>query len=146
MFPFGSYVPAVREALGPDSLVNYRPLEWHMLDAPWYRGRILLIGDAAHATTPHMASGAGLAVEDALVLGREIARHDCIESAFAAFMSARLERARLVVENSARIGEIEMSGGDQIEANRRSCARWAGIAGTESWPFRPCLGTSRPLG
>jgi 2-polyprenyl-6-methoxyphenol hydroxylase-like FAD-dependent oxidoreductase len=56
--------------LGADSLVNYRPLEWLMLPAPWHRGRVVLIGDAVHATTPHMASGAGMAVEGRVGLGR----------------------------------------------------------------------------
>lgn len=115
---FGSYVAEVRNGLGPDSLVNYRPLEWQLLPQPWYKGRIVLVGDAAHATTPHMASGAGMAIEDALVLGRELAAHDSVEAALAAFMQHRFERARLVVENSVRIGTIELTGGDQLEANR----------------------------
>lgn len=116
--PFGSYVAEVRAGLGADSLVNYRPLEWQLLPDPWYRGRVVLIGDAAHATTPHMASGAGMAIEDALVLGRELAAHDDVAAALASFMAHRFERARLVVENSVRIGTIEMTGGDQLEANR----------------------------
>lgn len=115
---FGSYVTDVRAGLGRDSLVNYRPLEWQLLADPWYKGRVVLIGDAAHATTPHMASGAGMAIEDGLVLGRELAAHVTVEAALASFMEHRFERARLVVENSVRIGEIEMTGGDQVEANR----------------------------
>ncbi|KRA82643.1 FAD-dependent oxidoreductase [Altererythrobacter sp. Root672] len=115
--PFGGYVPQVRAALGSDSLVNYRPLEWLLLPAPWHRGRVVLIGDAVHATTPHMASGAGMAVEDGLVLAEEIARHDDLETALTAFTARRFERARMVVENSVRVGEIEMSGGDQRDAN-----------------------------
>ena len=115
---FGSYVADVRAGLGAESLVNYRPLEWQLLADPWYKGRVVLIGDAAHATTPHMASGAGMAIEDGLVLGRELARHDTVDAALAAFMAHRFERARLVVENSVRIGEIEMTGGDQVEANK----------------------------
>lgn len=115
---FGSYVAQVRDGLGAHSLVNYRPLEWQLLADPWYKGRVVLIGDAAHATTPHMASGAGMAIEDALVLGRELAAHDDVAPALAAFMAHRFERARIVVENSVRIGTIEMTGGDQVEANR----------------------------
>lgn len=115
--PFGGYVPQVRAGLGEHSLVNYRPLEWLLLPAPWHRGRVALIGDAVHATTPHMASGAGMAVEDGLVLAEELARHDDLESALAAFAARRFERARMVVENSVRIGEIEMAGGDQRDAN-----------------------------
>ena len=116
--PFGGYVPQVRAALSEASMVNYRPLEWLLLPAPWHSGRAVLIGDAVHATTPHMASGAGMAAEDGLVLAVEIARHDDVDEALAAFNERRFERARLVVENSVRIGEIEMSGGNQMDANK----------------------------
>jgi 2-polyprenyl-6-methoxyphenol hydroxylase-like FAD-dependent oxidoreductase len=115
--PYGGYVAAIRDGLGEDSLVNYRPLEWVMLPPPWHKGRVVLIGDAVHATTPHMASGAGMAVEDGLVLADELGRHDEVGTALAAFTSRRFERARMVVENSVRIGEIEMAGGDQRDAN-----------------------------
>jgi 2-polyprenyl-6-methoxyphenol hydroxylase-like FAD-dependent oxidoreductase len=115
--PYGGYVAAVRDSLGEDSLVNYRPLEWIMLPAPWHKGRVVLIGDSVHATTPHMASGAGMAVEDGLVLADELARHADVEATLAAFTARRFERARMVVENSVRIGEIEMAGGDQRDAN-----------------------------
>jgi 2-polyprenyl-6-methoxyphenol hydroxylase-like FAD-dependent oxidoreductase len=91
-------------------MINYRPLEWMMVARPWYRGRVLLIGDAAHATTPHMASGAGLAVEDGIVLTLELAAAGTVEQALASFMERRFERARIVVENSVRIGEIEIAG------------------------------------
>jgi len=115
--PYGGYVAQVRERLGESSLVNYRPLEWVMLPAPWHVGRVVLIGDAVHATTPHMASGAGMAVEDGLVLANELARSDDVERALASFTARRFERARMVVENSVRIGEIEMAGGNQMDAN-----------------------------
>lgn len=114
--PYGGYVPAVRASLGESSLVNYRPLEWVLLPAPWHRGRVVLIGDAVHATTPHMASGAGMAVEDGLVLAEELSAHDDVDRALSAFTARRFERARMVVENSVRIGEIEMAGGDQRDA------------------------------
>jgi 2-polyprenyl-6-methoxyphenol hydroxylase-like FAD-dependent oxidoreductase len=115
--PFGGDVATIRANLGPDSLVNYRPLEWQLLPKPWHKGRVVLIGDAAHATTPHMASGAGAAVEDGLVLGEELAKTDDLDAALTAFAERRFERVRLIVENSVRIGEIEMSGGDQRDAN-----------------------------
>jgi 2-polyprenyl-6-methoxyphenol hydroxylase-like FAD-dependent oxidoreductase len=114
--PFGGDVARIRENLGPESLVNYRPLEWQLLEERWNKGRIVVIGDAAHATTPHMASGAGLAAEDGLVLAEEIARNPDVEAALAAFYDRRIGRARMVVENSVRVGETEMSGGNQMEA------------------------------
>jgi 2-polyprenyl-6-methoxyphenol hydroxylase-like FAD-dependent oxidoreductase len=110
MAPFGGAVPAVRDSITRPDQINYRPLEWLLLPAPWYKGRVVLIGDAAHATTPHMASGAGIAAEDGLVLAEEIARHADVAEALRAFMDRRFERARLVVENSVMIGAMEMAG------------------------------------
>jgi len=116
--PFGGHIADIRKNLGPDSLVNYRPLEWLLLPLPWHRGRVVLIGDAVHATTPHMASGAGAAAEDGLALAEELSRTDDLEAALTAFGHRRFERVRMVVENSVRIGEIEMSGGNQMDANK----------------------------
>jgi 2-polyprenyl-6-methoxyphenol hydroxylase-like FAD-dependent oxidoreductase len=90
---------------------------------PWHRGRAILIGDAAHATTPHLASGAGLAVEDALVLADLLASDLPLEDALAAFAARRYERCRMVVENSVRLGEMEMRlapGEEQAELQRAS--------------------------
>jgi 2-polyprenyl-6-methoxyphenol hydroxylase-like FAD-dependent oxidoreductase len=72
----------------------------------------VLIGDAAHATTPHLASGAGIAVEDALVLSEEIAAARSIEQALSRFELRRWERCRMVVENSVRIGHMEQTRAD----------------------------------
>ncbi|WP_044563383.1 FAD-dependent monooxygenase [Azospirillum sp. B4] len=107
--PFGGPVAAVRDGLGPDSLVNVRPLEATMLPKEfWVKGRSILIGDAAHATTPHLASGAGIAVEDALVLAEELERQpNDIPAAFRAFTDRRFERCRLVVESSIAIGKAQ---------------------------------------
>ena len=109
---------AVRDGLGPDSQVVFRPLESLLVPLPWARGRVVLIGDAVHATTPHLASGACIGIEDAIVLADEISRHDSIDVALAAFEQRRWERCRMVVENSARLGEIEIAGGDKEEHAR----------------------------
>lgn len=108
--PFGGAVPAVRESIVRPDQVNYRPLEWLLLPQPWSAGRVVLIGDAAHATTPHMASGAGMAAEDGLVLAEELGRTQDVPTALEAFTQRRFERARLVVETSVRTGALEMAG------------------------------------
>ncbi len=117
MEPFGGTVPGVRETVREPSQVNYRPLEWLLLPEPWYQGRVVLIGDAAHATTPHLASGAGLAAEDGLVLAEELARHSDVSAALKAFMARRFERARAVVETSVKIGDLQMSGQTSLIAS-----------------------------
>ena len=115
MAPFGGIVPAIRAGLGEHSQTNYRPLEWLLLPDPWYKGRVILIGDAAHATTPHMASGAGVAVEDGLVIADELSKTNNIAAALRSFMDRRFERAKLVVESSVRQGEMEISKADRAE-------------------------------
>jgi 2-polyprenyl-6-methoxyphenol hydroxylase-like FAD-dependent oxidoreductase len=109
---------AIRDRLGEDSQVIYRPLEGLLLPRPWHRGRVVLIGDTVHATTPHMASGACIGIEDAIVLAGELDRHAGVEAALDAFEARRWERCRMVVENSGRLGEIEIAGGDKAEHGR----------------------------
>jgi 2-polyprenyl-6-methoxyphenol hydroxylase-like FAD-dependent oxidoreductase len=96
-----------RERMTNPDKIDRRPLQAILLDPPWYRGRVLLIGDAAHATTPHLAMGAGIAIEDAVVLGELLDEQDDLQAALAAFMDRRWERCRLVVENSLQLGEWE---------------------------------------
>ena len=55
-------------------------------------GRVVLVGDAAHAVSPATTQGGGLAVEDAVVLGDEVARHGCTPAALAAFEQRRRHR------------------------------------------------------
>jgi 2-polyprenyl-6-methoxyphenol hydroxylase-like FAD-dependent oxidoreductase len=65
-----------------------------------------------HATTPHLASGAGIAIEDALVLSEELATGDQVSDALERFEARRWERCRMVVENSVRIGHMEQTHAD----------------------------------
>jgi 2-polyprenyl-6-methoxyphenol hydroxylase-like FAD-dependent oxidoreductase len=109
---------AAREQIGEGSQIVFRPLEGLLLPRPWSQGRVVLIGDAVHATTPHLASGACIGIEDALVLAEELDRHAAAAAAFAAFEARRWERCRMVVQNSLRLGEIEIAGGDKDEHAR----------------------------
>lgn len=105
--PYGGYVREIRESIGEDTAIAFRPLESFYLPSPWHSGRVILIGDAAHPTTPQLASGAGIAVEDALVLADELARRESVAETFEAFTARRAERCRLVVESSIEIGRLE---------------------------------------
>jgi 2-polyprenyl-6-methoxyphenol hydroxylase-like FAD-dependent oxidoreductase len=109
---------AIRDQIGPDSQIVYRPLEGLLMPRPWFSGRVVLIGDTVHATTPHLASGACIGIEDALVLAEELARTAVVDEALAAFEARRWERCRMVVQNSGRLGEIEIAGGDKEEHAR----------------------------
>jgi 2-polyprenyl-6-methoxyphenol hydroxylase-like FAD-dependent oxidoreductase len=117
---FGGIVPAIRNTVRTTnaSSVNYRPLEVLLHPAPWYRGHIVLIGDAAHATTPHLASGAGMAIEDGIVLADEVESSASLQEALQRFMARRFERCRKVIDNSVKLGQIEMAHGSPIEHAR----------------------------
>ena len=69
-------------------------------------GNIVLIGDAAHATTPNMGQGACQAIEDAVVLADEVEKNADPATAFTCFERRRLERTHFVVNNSWRLGKI----------------------------------------
>lgn len=69
-------------------------------------GNIVLIGDAAHATTPNLGQGACQAIEDAVILADELDKHADPAAAFAAFERRRLERTRFIVNTSWRLGKI----------------------------------------
>jgi 2-polyprenyl-6-methoxyphenol hydroxylase-like FAD-dependent oxidoreductase len=68
-----------------------------------------LIGDAAHATTPHSAYGCGLAVEDAVVLAESLEKHPTLPAALDAFMQRRFRRCKAVVDGSVKLGDLEMA-------------------------------------
>lgn len=125
---YGGPLKEIRENLGPDSNIIMRPLQTFFLPKPWHSGRILLVGDAAHPTTPQLASGAGMAVEDALVLGQEAARHVEVEQIFEGFMNRRYSRCRLVVENSIEIGRLEQGGAPASEQTRLVAESLAALA------------------
>lgn len=99
------------DSIDANTPIIYRPLERVMVDDDWYRGAAILIGDAVHATTPHLGSGAGLAVEDAIVLAQLLDQYgDDLATVFEQFMQKRLARAKFVVETSGEIGRMEIEG------------------------------------
>jgi 2-polyprenyl-6-methoxyphenol hydroxylase-like FAD-dependent oxidoreductase len=107
---FGGRMAVLRDGITAKSSIVPRPFEAAIQPEPWNVGRVVLIGDAAHATTPHLASGAGMAVEDAIVLADEISKHASdIQAALAAFTKRRFERCRFIVESSVRIGERQLA-------------------------------------
>ncbi|WP_234409547.1 FAD-dependent monooxygenase, partial [Ideonella sp. B508-1] len=119
---FGGQVGEIRDGLRAGTLhearLLYRPLAGHMIAGPWHRGRIVLLGDTVHATTPHLASGAGIAIEGAIVLAEELGRRHCLEGALLAYAGRHYDRARLVVSASGRMGRIECEGGSVEEHTR----------------------------
>jgi 2-polyprenyl-6-methoxyphenol hydroxylase-like FAD-dependent oxidoreductase len=99
----------IRESLGADSRVNYTWFTTHLIDGPWNRGRVVLIGDAAHSCPPTIAQGGAQAAEDALVLCDILARASKVDDAvWEEFTSRRLERARTIVDASVQLGQWQL--------------------------------------
>ena len=69
-------------------------------------GKVLLIGDAAHATTPNMGQGAGQAIEDAIILSKVLKNKRNHEEAFIDFEKLRMPKAKKIVNLSWRLGKI----------------------------------------
>ena len=70
----------------------------------WHDGPVVLLGDAAHAVSPHAGQGAAMAIEDAVVLAACVSARASPEQAFAAFQALRQERVERIVRVSRRIG------------------------------------------
>lgn len=114
LIPFSApAVQVIREQITAQARVLFRPLESMLLPGPWHTGSLVLIGDAVHATTPHLASGAGIGIEDAIVLAQELSASGTLQQSLDNFQTRRFDRCRTVVENSGVLGEIEATGGDK---------------------------------
>ena len=105
---YGGTWGKIRETIGPDSNVSHTRIEWLLVDSPWYRGRAIVIGDAAHACPPLIAQGAAMCAEDAVVLAELVTSDLPLEQALPAFMARRMPRVELVVRNSMRLVRWEM--------------------------------------
>lgn len=95
------------EEITDASKAVYSPLKTLMLPAPWYKNRVIVIGDAVHATIPQLGSGAALAIEDAVVLGEEINKDQPVEQALENFMKRRYERCKMIIDVSNTLAEWE---------------------------------------
>jgi len=80
--------------------------------------KILLLGDAGHATTPNMGQGACQAIEDAVVLADELEKNRNVQRAFHAFEKRRLKRTEYITNTSWQVGRIA-----QLENNFFSAIR-----------------------
>lgn len=100
----------LRARLDDAQEVVIRPYNRLLLPPPWYRGRVLLVGDAAHATTAHLASGGSLALEDAVVLAEEVAKAADVPAALDAYQARREVRVRMVVDAGSELSRLQREG------------------------------------
>lgn len=102
---FHSPIPDILRATRNDQLI------WNdIIDIPPLKrfafGNIVLLGDAAHATTPNLGQGACMAIEDAAILANTIGPSDSIEQAFKSFEKKRIKRTTTIVNNSWQLGKL----------------------------------------
>ena len=81
-------------------LYDFPPIE------RWYRGRVALAGDAAHAMTPNLGQGGAQAIEDAYVIAAALTEHNTIDAAFQAYQRLRRPKAKRIVELSRWFGKL----------------------------------------
>lgn len=98
-------VPQIIQSTNDESLIHNDILDIKPIDKFAFQ-RVVLLGDAAHATTPNLGQGAGQAMEDAFVLAKWIDRSDQIADAFSAYEKERVDRTKKIINMSKQVGTI----------------------------------------
>lgn len=111
---FAGPARAFLEELGPETELLYTAVEEVVMPLPWHAGRVLLIGDAAHASTPFMGQGGAMAMQDAVVLAQALGRFDELGAALTAFGKVRYPVCEFVQNVSRAVGE---SGAEEIDGD-----------------------------
>jgi 2-polyprenyl-6-methoxyphenol hydroxylase-like FAD-dependent oxidoreductase len=99
-------IPAVLEAVEPGTVIRHDIYDLSPGRTPLHRGRRVLVGDAGHAMEPNLGQGAGLALEDAVVLAHALAAEPSMEAALAAYSSVRGPRVAALSRQSRHIGRL----------------------------------------
>lgn len=104
---FDDFGPAVQQylaALDDDEQIHCSTIEW-IEHETWHNGSVVLIGDAAHASSPMMGQGASLAMEDAHVLAGLLSEEASLERALSIYTARRSPRVRWAQEESRRVAD-----------------------------------------
>jgi len=108
---YGGAWDEIRASLTDPKTVNYTWFHRLLVEGAWHRGRVVLVGDAAHACPPTIAQGAAMSLEDASVLAELLVERDVWDDAlFADYHAQREPRVRMVVDASVQIGQWLLDG------------------------------------
>ncbi|NEK56785.1 FAD-dependent oxidoreductase [Geodermatophilus sabuli] len=100
----------IRESITDPEKIHYTWFEEHLLDAPWHRGRVVLIGDAVHTCPPTLAQGGALALEDASVLAELLTSADRLDDdLLSRFAARRHDRVKTVVDASLQLARWQLA-------------------------------------
>lgn len=102
---FAEPVQQFLAALDCDEQVHCSTVEW-LDQVEWHRGHVVLIGDAAHASSPMMGQGGGMAVEDAYVLAECLRSAHTVEAALGRYVTRRKPRVSWVQQESLAVSQI----------------------------------------
>ena len=122
---YGSYVAEVAASLDDTSDIVYSPIEPILVPWPWFRGRVVIGGDAAHTSPPHLTQGAAMAAEDGYVLAREVLADDGpLEARLLRYSQARYARSAFVYSFSYQwmLDEQAVRTAEDLAAARRELA------------------------
>jgi salicylate hydroxylase len=122
---FADFHPDVLQLLQATPAENC--FKWGLFDRnpleTWTRGRVTLLGDAAHPTLPFMAQGAAMSIEDGAVLARSIALTESVPAGLLRYERARLARtASIVLRSRAATQLYQRLSGDKQEDRSRGMA------------------------
>jgi 2-polyprenyl-6-methoxyphenol hydroxylase-like FAD-dependent oxidoreductase len=106
---FPEPVPQLLTATAPEAIVRNDLYDVSL--KTWHHGRIVLLGDAAHAMTPNLGQGAAQAMEDAYVLADALKREPTPQAAFQSFEKARRAKANEIVRASWLLGKLVQARG-----------------------------------
>ena len=102
---FPAMVEALVEAVSAENLIRADIHDLVTLPT-WHKGRVVLIGDAAHAATPNLGQGGAQSIEDAFVLASALADHATHQAAFQHFEQTRRAKAVTIVNQSWQLGKL----------------------------------------
>ncbi|MFF5575495.1 FAD-dependent oxidoreductase [Streptomyces luteogriseus] len=108
---YGGFWPEITQHIDDPAKVNYTWFHRHLVEGPWHRGRVVLVGDSAHCCPPTFAQGAAMSLEDASVLAELLTtRSDWDDQLFTDYHTRRLPRVRMVVDASVQLGRWLLDG------------------------------------
>ena len=108
---YGGAWPEIAQHITDPGKVNYTWFDRLLVEGSWHRGRVVLIGDAAHCCPPTLAQGAAMSLEDALVLAELLTGgRDWDDELLQSYYERRIPRVRRVVEASVQIGQWQLDG------------------------------------
>lgn len=108
---YGGFWREITAHISDPEKVNYTWFDRMLVEGSWHRGRVVLVGDAAHCCPPTIAQGAAMSLEDAVVLAELLTGSDTWDDALLqAYYERRVPRVRAVVEASVQIGQWQLDG------------------------------------